>query len=165
MQQTPEEDLYSQNRPKTLIRKRLCAVFLITPRKRRRVRKCSTSPQPALTLLLRPSLFRVPAGVQTVCRACRGSSGGNGIGKVAAHPAAAGQNSLANSSGRARFSHTKRSPKVNLRSVQMQMSLIEQIIGFTGWLSDTPYSKHKSRDDAAPVPSQGQSFLFDWASI
>ena len=76
---------------------------------------------------MRVSRCRASAGVQTVCRQSRGKLWRNAAGKVAARLATARQNSQTNHSGRAHISHTKRSPKANLRSVLEEMSLIEQI--------------------------------------
>jgi hypothetical protein len=60
------------------------------------------------------SRFSVPPGVKTVCRQRRGKLWQNAVGKVAARPATARQNSLTNRSGRVHISHAKRSPKANL---------------------------------------------------
>ena len=62
-----------------------------------------------------------------MCRQSRGKLWRNAVGKVAARPATARQILLTNRSGRAHISHTKRSPKANLRSVLEELSLIEQI--------------------------------------
>ena len=49
------------------------------------------------------------------------------VGKIAAYPATARQNSLTNRLVRAHISHAKRSPKVDLRSALKEPSLIWRI--------------------------------------
>ncbi len=66
--------------------------------------------------------IRAFAGVRTVCRQSRGKLSRNEIGEVAARPASARQSSLARRSDRAQISHTKRSPKANLRNVLEAMA-------------------------------------------
>jgi hypothetical protein len=63
-----------------------------------------------------------------VCRQYRGESWRNAVGKVAARPASARQNSLRYPSGRAHISDTKRSPKAKLRSVLEELSLISKSV-------------------------------------
>ena len=59
-----------------------------------------------------------------MCRQSRGKLSRNEIGKVAARPASARQSSLTRRLDRAQISHTKRSPKANLRSVLEAMAKI-----------------------------------------
>src|ERR1700676_3209100 len=83
--------------------------------------------QPSRAVSTRVSRFRAFSGVQTVRRESRGKLSRNEIGKVAAPPASAQQNSLTRRLDRAQISHTKRSPKTKLCSTLGEMPLREQI--------------------------------------